>query len=150
MKSEHHKRHPDFVAFDAVTIEVVERWKESYLSGDEWRFSATVKLYFKGVIITTETYGSLDQAMMRLQALYHDKASPVPDEWLEIEARSCDQPGCANPAQYKHILRHEYSHSGQKLEKGYSTSFRQFCERHKKRGDCGLEDSDKNYEVIPL
>ena len=28
--------HPDAERFDAVTIDTVERWKESELSGDEW------------------------------------------------------------------------------------------------------------------
>jgi hypothetical protein len=146
----HHKRHPDFVVFDKVTIEVAERWKESYLSGDEWRFSAIVKLYFKGIVIATELYGSMDQAMMRLQALYSDNGSPVSDTWLNIERQTCDQPGCAELAKYRHTIRHEYSRSGDKLVVEPSRSFRKFCERHKRRGDCGLEDADENYEVIPL
>ena len=150
MNEEHHKRHMDFVVFDKITIETAERWKESYLSGDEWRFSAVVRLYFKGIVIATESYRDIEQAMMRLQALYHDNASPVSDTWLAIESQTCDQPGCANVAKYKFLIKNEYSRSGQKLEPNHSRPFYKFCERHKHRGDCGLEDADKNYDVVPL
>lgn len=34
---------------DRIDIECVERWKESGLSGDEWRFSYVARAYFKGL-----------------------------------------------------------------------------------------------------
>ena len=40
----HHIDHPKAQRFDRVEARVVERWKESELSGDEWRFSFVVDL----------------------------------------------------------------------------------------------------------
>lgn len=39
-KAMHYKRHPDFETYDRITIDTVERYKTSGLSGDEWRFSS--------------------------------------------------------------------------------------------------------------
>lgn len=35
----YHKPHRDCERYDRIEINCVERWKESELSGDEWRFS---------------------------------------------------------------------------------------------------------------
>ena len=31
----------------------------------------------------------------------------------------------------------------------HQTTVRKFCDTHKKRGDCGLDDADDNYVVQP-
>jgi len=48
LPSEYHRTHRDYQRFDKVVIETNERYKESYLSGDEWRFGASLKLYKNG------------------------------------------------------------------------------------------------------
>ncbi len=55
---------PDAQAFDEVRIRTVPRWKESGLSGDEWRISATVEFWRKGKPPAVENDGqrSLMQA----------------------------------------------------------------------------------------
>lgn len=57
--------HPDAERFDAVTVETVERWKESELSGDEWRFSYVATFWSHGQAITRVGGGSVEEALPR-------------------------------------------------------------------------------------
>lgn len=62
--------------------------------------------------------------------------------------RLCCQPGCAAPLVSVYRKRFDWcSRCGEK-----STPFRPehrgFCAAHLRRGDCGLDDADDNYEVV--
>ena len=69
----------------------------------------------------------------------------------EIDHALCFQPGCADPAVTEYQLKRRFSRDGHDIgpgEIGGSPMRRKFCARHARRGDCGLEDADSNYEVI--
>jgi hypothetical protein len=95
-------------------------------------------------------YRDIDAALKFLPAFIDESASPIPTRVIELERESCDQTGCAEKAVSRYHLKKEYSDSGEELvmREGVNSHFRQFCQRHLQRGDCGLEDSDSNYEVI--
>lgn len=147
----HHKRHPDFEVFDKVTLEVVERWKDSELSGDEWRFSILIKFYFKGeVVYEGGGYGDMRSALMMLGSEYLKASCPVPTKLLKIEEVACSQPGCKFPAVARFRLKRETSERGEIIDPSDlgDGKYRQFCAKHKHRGDCSREDADANYILL--
>ena len=187
-----------------LRIALIERYKTSGLSGDEWRFSAGLYLREDGRkdwrLISTE--GSLDSMCAALYpSLYGDfqqgkwtselvkrkvgnivfqwkrlpiwgcsydgeatdlmvSAGHLPWAWVAASDQGCDpgplrevccQPGCAAPLVSVYRLKHRYCSSGHKtdpLTHGGGIEVRGFCAKHLRRGDCGLEDSDDNYEVV--
>jgi hypothetical protein len=147
-----HVDHPDDERYDKITIGVQERWKESELSGDEWRFSYIIIAWRKGEAIVQRSFSRLDWALQALQ--YTINIWPADGENFNREAwdntnELCDQPGCAAIATifYKRIK--PYTRSGEELvDHGYRNEYRQFCVRHEHRGDCALDDTDSNYERI--
>lgn len=140
---------PDAQPFDRITIETVPRYKESGLSGDEWRISATVTYYRNGVEVhsfgcrNVETGARLVDARL-LEACDDGKA------YFAGEGDFCDQEGCSNTATWRHTLKAKYDRSGNKSEPLPPGEYRLFCDRHKTRGDCGLDDADSNYLVEPF
>lgn len=148
-----HVDHPEDERFDEIHIECVERWKESELSGDEWRFSYVATIKRKGEDIGCISASKLDWLLKGLQwrIMTAGEDGQVDHEaWLRTNIL-CDQPGCANKASvfYKRLKR--FSNSGDELAASTyhdGNEYRQFCDRHKRRGDCDLDDADHNYEVI--
>jgi hypothetical protein len=65
----------------------------------------------------------------------------------ELEELYCFQPGCPEKAVSTYRLNFEYCRHGHKTEPS-RPMLRRFCRRHLQRGDCGLEDADRNYEVL--
>ena len=61
----YHVDHPNAQRFDRVEARVVERWKESELSGDEWRFSFVVDLYSHGVLVESIWASSIQSALIQ-------------------------------------------------------------------------------------
>jgi len=59
----------------------------------------------------------------------------------------CFQPGCSNKAVSTYQLKFRWCRQGHKDEP-MGKYLRRFCKRHLRRGDCGLEDADANYEII--
>lgn len=143
----HHKRHRDHETFDEVRIRTVIRRKESHLSGDEYRTSAVVELIHKGQVVVTERYRDVQTAVQCLGGLLVHNSSPLPDQVLALEKQTCDQPGCPEPATVRFSLRKLYSRSGQEWTEP-ANHYRQFCQQHSNRGDCGQEDADRNYSAI--
>lgn len=143
------KRHRDFTSFDKITLEVEERWKESSLSGDEWRFSITTKFWFKGMLIGQYSAHNMTQAILNLGSTWSRLQSPLPNCVLEREEKMCCQPGCKNEATRFYQLRETFARDGSGPIQSYGTHFRQFCDKHSKRGDCSREDADANYVEIP-
>lgn len=150
-KSNWHRRLPDWEPFDKITIEIVPRLKTSGMSGDEWRQSAHITLWFKGVPIVEDGRGTVEYVLKTLAGLVSEHSSPISDKILEIERTACDQPSCCEPAVSVYRLKKLFSDRGEALhpdEGQHAHHYRQFCARHLYRGDCSREDCDGNYEVI--
>jgi hypothetical protein len=149
-----HEGHPEQGRFDRIEIDTYPRWKESQLSGDEWRFSVAIRFFVKGVEIHSQTFRDIETAIKCLPALHMGIGLTNEDEmWKRREEAlrgKCDNPGCCRPAQFIHHLKARYTNSGHKYPVSTGGSHRRFCEMHKHRGDCALEDADSNYEVEPI
>lgn len=139
---------PDAQGFDEIRIITVPRWKDSYYSGSEWRISASIQFFRKGVqrhevgVSKVETAAGFCYAeMMRA----YDSALG----YFAGEEDTCDQEGCALPARHIRWLKKEFCQAGHG-EDVKSPVYRMFCDDHKRRGDCGLEDNDSNYSETPV
>lgn len=150
----YHVDHPDDERYDEITVKIVERWKESELSGDEWRFSYLTEYKRKGEVIFSFTTGRLDWALQGIQwkMLVAGEDDKVDREAWNRTKDKCDQPGCSEVAVWFYMRKKRYTNQGEEL--AYSefyngNEYRQFCTGHKRRGDCGLDDADANYIPIP-
>lgn len=141
---------PDAQAFDEIRITTVPRYKTSGLSGDEWRISSKVQFLRKGIVRHEEFYRDVDTAA---KYLTHElsKAQDEGKAYFAGEEDFCDQEGCSDKATVTYKIKQKYccgpGGCGQKKEM-YQQDIRMFCQRHSKRGDCGLEDADENYELV--
>ncbi len=136
---------PDAQAFDEIRITTVPRYKTSELSGDEWRISARVEFFRKGVLCLYREYRNVETATGFLYADWHRAIDDGKADFGSID-NICDQEGCDYMAVHRYKLKHTYCREGHKSEAS-ERDRRQFCEAHKKRGDCGLDDADSNYEA---
>lgn len=141
--------HRDFAVVDEVSIKLQERWKESELSGDEWRFSARIEFKRKGRVLRELSFGSMEFAINHLG--YHLAMAGENGELAvtDHDHALCDQPGCAKPPTITYRLKKRYCNEGHASDP-HSPMIRRFCERHKHLGDCGLDDGDHNYEPVTL
>lgn len=153
----HYDRHRDDEIIDEITFRVVPRYKESYLSGDEWRVSTVVELKRKGETLVTSTYNSMKDAAAHLPWLLRTWVETLDEEgskrWsqrIKTDEGTCHQAGCSAPATVHYKLKKQYSREGYEkdLADYHCEVRRAFCDRHSRRGDCGLEDSDSNYERV--
>lgn len=146
-----HVDHPDDHRYDHIDIQPVERWKESELSGDEWRFSYMVNAYRKGNLLSSKVAGSFDAALALIPQMGHAgnlaEGEFFPEAY-EMTRPLCDQPGCESYAVKFYLRMTRYTKQGEKLADGHGTEYRQFCERHSTRGDCALDDADHNYQEL--
>src|SRR5881397_4405734 len=138
---------PDAQAFDEIRIITVPRFKDSELSGSEWRISARVELWRKGKRILEDQFGNVKAAVTCLGAIYL-RALDDGNGCFVGEDDLCDQEGCSEQATvfYRVINKYcnePYIHKGTPPD---NPEYRAFCERHSVRGDSSFDDSDKNYE----
>ena len=142
---------PDAQAFDEVRIVTVPRYKQSGMSGDEWRISAEVQFYRKGKLIFTDGCSNVENACYLVGSM-HMKASDNGMGYFAGEGNICDQEGCCQPATVTYRVKREYSRdNGHEWNKPYDELvIRKFCNKHKTRGDQSYDDSDQNYERIEL
>lgn len=148
----YHVDHPNAQRFDRVEARVVERWKESELSGDEWRFSFVVDLYSHGVLVESIWASSIQSALIQAAVRFdHFGPGEAAEKLRQARAVKCAQPGCENPwTVLMHPIR-RHDRRGNELVRPYSDDeVRGFCDRHRHRGDCGLDDADDNYTIIDL
>lgn len=147
-----HARLRQFHAFDRIELVVTPRYKTSGMSGDEWRISVVAKFHFKGEVVHEDHFRDMKSALMMLPSSWIQAQEPIPMRVVEIEKTKCDQPGCSRDAETVYRLKTKYSERGELLDqtKGLASweQTRQFCGVHCRRGDCNLEDSDDNYEVV--
>ena len=137
---------PDAQAFDEVRIITVPRYKQSGLSGDEWRISAETQFYRKGKLIFTVGRRDVETAC---GFAYGDYLRGIDDgkAYFGGDGKICDQEGCAEPVAVKYRLLKLFSREGYEGTP-HCPTFRHFCDKHKIRGDCALEDADRNYEKV--
>lgn len=138
---------PNAQAFDEVRIVTVPRYKESHLSGDEWRISAQIQFYRNGEIISTSGARNVKTACAHIGYRY-DEATDNGKGFFAGESEFCDQEGCSNLATVYYRLKKGYNNDGSERRLSDEGEYRAFCHRHETRGDCGLEDADSNYEQI--
>lgn len=148
-----HKDHPDDERYDKITIDVEPRWKESELSGDEWRFSYVIKAWRKGYVIVERSFSRLEWALQALQYTIYiwveDGEGFNTENWNYTKSL-CDQLGCDNKGTIFYQRLKPYTRQGHELvPNSWDKHYRQFCERHRIRGDCDLDDADANYKEIP-
>ena len=136
---------PDAQAFDEVKIFTVPRYKESGLSGDEWRISATIQFLRNGILRHERTFHDVESCL-KFASAEHAKAIDEGKAYFAGEDDFCDQEGCHQKATIFYKLKKRYCRSGHESET-LGTEIRAFCDRHKTRGDCGLDDADRNYEL---
>jgi len=135
---------PDHQLFDEIIIRTVPRYKTSDLSGDEWRISAVIEYRCKGKIMHSRGLCDIKTALDFAKSEYW-VASDNGRNDINYEEMFCDQEGCLNKWTKKFILKSRYCKSGHKTENQFG-DYRAFCDQHHKRGDCGLDDADDNYE----
>ncbi len=142
---------PDSQFVDEIRIVTVPRWKESELSGDEWRISARIDFYRNGVIV-----GSVGARDVEMAARFVDWHLVSGRESGKIDTPNtlgdvCDQEGCCKPWTTRMRLKKRYGRDGKAIDQRWMADvveYRAFCDEHRKRGDCGLDDADANYEPM--
>ncbi len=139
---------PDAQGFDEIRIITAPRFKESELSGNEWRISAVTQFMRNGVVIHETSARNVETAAHLLsyhllEAYDHGKG------YFAGEGNICDQEGCANPATVTlEQIKEGCGKCGSVKQPEYSRPFRKFCDRHKQRGDSSLDDMDESYKEI--
>lgn len=144
---------PDAQGFDEIRIKVVPRFKQSDLSGDEWRISTLVEFMRNGMVLNSETHGSKMEYAAGM--VYADlmRAQDNGNGYFAGDGIHCDQEGCHEPGKFVMKILKEYCCGGGNCgqeKKSYSQRYRLFCDKHKRRGDSDLEDNDKNYELVEV
>lgn len=137
---------PDAQAFDEVRIVTVPRYKTSGMSGDEWRISARIELYRKGNLIHSESYRNVETACIFAAATYL-RAIDDGKAYFAGEGDTCDQEGCAKNSSVTYRVKKSFCRDGHESDFPWRT-IRKFCAEHARRGDCALEDADRNYELV--
>lgn len=127
-----------------------------FTSHKDWRNEEYVGIdfYWKGVLLYRATYEGkpaplLVQAGHAPWAEVHasEECGSLPDGW----EKKCFQAGCRRDATAVVLLKQQFGTEGVsrpswlKYPDGLHVSARAFCPTHRRRGDCGLDDADKNY-----
>jgi hypothetical protein len=137
---------PDAQAFDRIIIDTVPRWKDSEMSGSEWRISASIKFYRKGILVHESFASDVQHASYLVGARYIEACDNALG-YFAGEGVLCDQEGCSETATIKLKKKFDYCREGHRSIEP-SNAYRMFCEKHKTRGNCGLDDADINYEEM--
>ena len=102
----------------------------------------------KGTVVKERGYGDVESAAKFLSWFMVETIEGDGGNFGGID-RFCDQEGCAEPATVFYQKRKDWcGRCGESKEITYTKVFRQFCDRHKTRGDCGLDDNDDNYILL--
>ncbi len=146
--------HRDDPLYDKIVIELEERYKQSTISGDEWRFGNRVRLFYKGKeldngLMHSDICITLEKLAEQIKLLEPLDSSNNNKQFDDI----CCQPGCAERGTRKYVFKKIFpSNSFTGAENvpdanGYTKGM-VFCDAHGKRGNCGLTDADDNYICI--
>jgi hypothetical protein len=141
---------PNAQGFDEIRIVTVPRFKDSGLSGSEWRISTTTQFLRNGVVVHETGARDVETAAHLLsyhllEAYDHGKG------YFAGEGDICDQEGCSNKATVSlEKIKEGCGKCGTVKVPEYSRPFRKFCDAHKRRGDSDLDDQDDCYKPITL
>lgn len=141
------KQHSDSEFFDEVRISTVPRYKTSGMSGDEWRVSAHLELFWKGNKVFERSFRNVETASAFLPSILLTAGEMGDVERPKDANEYCFQPGCCNKSVSEYELIKEFERGGHGWEPNFKL-YRKFCQVHLRRGDCGLEDADDNYTVV--
>lgn len=142
-------RRPDHQDYDEIVIRTEPRYKTSSFSGNEWRISATATILRKGKKIAEYDASTVPELLQEVSRRVFKRKFQEASLGLDT-SEFCDQEGCKEPFTRTYKMLQEQSHGPRcsHLQDPFQPTVRKFCERHAKRGDCGLEDQDRNYEQI--
>lgn len=140
---------PDAQAFDEIRIVTVPRFKQSSLSGDQWRISASIQFFRKGKLIIESGCRNIESAVTLVGARYLE-AIDNGEGYFAGEGDFCDQEGCCEKSTVTYKVKKEYSSNNpHEWNKDLDELvIRKFCDKHKNRGDQSYDDSNANYEDI--
>lgn len=145
---------PDANPFDEIRIRLVPRFKQSGLSGDEWRISTAVEFYRNGELQHEEHCGGKIEYGAGMVYGMLLKAQDDAKGYFAGDGIHCDQEGCHEHGKFVMKIITRYccggGNCGQKKEYQGDQQYRLFCEKHKHRGDSDLEDNDKNYVLVDV
>lgn len=142
----HRAQRPNHQWYDEVSIVTVPRYKTSDASGDEWRIHGQLQFKLKGVVQYTDVFRNVETALVHAPSLaLHSEGW----DFLPVESNYCDQEGCNKPPVITYKMKQEFTKDRGLPYDPYRYDpvalVRKFCDTHKTRGNCGLEDSDRNY-----
>jgi hypothetical protein len=154
-----HRRHHDDKIFDEFDLKPAIRYKTSGLSGDEWRVSYTLTIKRKGTVLFQRDYHTPQDAVAHMPWLMRvmlemegDGDGFQKEAWnkrIDDDDNTCAQPGCAAPTTARYRFKEICAPSGDgPIPKDGLDYVTGFCTKHAKRGDCGREDADRNYEKL--
>lgn len=143
----HRAYKPNAQAFDEVKFVTVPRYKTSGLSGDEWRISVNVQFWRNGKLMHEEWAGHDMEKAMAFASYRYASACDNGKGHFAGEGDFCDQEGCSKEATVTYKKLNDYCREGHKTAPHFE-EVRRFCEEHKRRGDCGLDDADANYQLV--
>lgn len=154
------KAHYEDDGIIGINIVRVPRWKESELSGDEWRFTLAGAINYKdwkggGMAQALISGGDMPEIALRVAAwCSENKRLLSPPYTVDDLAKLvvCFQPGCIYPPENVYQIKQEWTwfpYQGYQMDRrNKHPVVRAFCARHSHRGDCDLEDQDDNYELL--
>lgn len=147
----HNAQRPDAQEFDEIRIKTIPRFKDSYMSGSEWRISALVSVYQKGRLCFQRSFRDIDAAIPRLQSVLDEASENRPDNVnFAGDGEHCDQEGCSEKTTIVKRFKKTYctggGNCGQETDNYENITLRHFCKSHSVRGTSDLEDCDSNYE----
>ena len=141
---------PDFQWFDEIRIVTKPRYKTSGLSGDEWRTSMSILFMKDGNVIGALPGGrDMEVAIMTLGSRYFEAREEWNSGLTTSDPTVCDQEGCSEPPAVWLRCKGRFDRrTGLEMHMAEGGEYRAFCQRHSTRGDCGIDDADRNYELI--
>ncbi len=149
--------HSERQCFDEVRIRTIPRWKDSELSGCEWRFCAFVEFLYKGVVVWEQSFRDCETAVQLMYGWFIRDAESkgIHSDPRKIRELLCDQEGCKEIATTKAYIKQHYcvggGNCGSKIDAPFRVkNYLQFCDRHSTRGDQDFQDNDDNYEKVKI
>lgn len=93
---------------DRIELKVVDRFKTSELSGDEWRYSVAICFYRKGTLVYEKRYGKMEWAVAALPYELMVLPEKVDIPLWGLDDKVCNQYGCSEPVVVVYRLKELY------------------------------------------
>lgn len=135
---------PKELEIASIKISTKPRYKQSSFSGNEWRISAVAE-FFNSADEKVHEIGDHSLEDLRSKSAINETWDILPD----LIDNKCDQEGCSKEATITLKLKKEVCTScGNKQDYNWQINYRQFCDEHRCRGDCGIDDCNDNYVQV--